>query len=278
MKISTLKTILILLLSGVALPASAQVDIKVYQPAQGAYVSLDTLTLTIDTNDNSGTGATTKTIFFNIYNLSATHAEAFYLDAEWLCSNSSAFYQFCQEYPPDFTTGTCHMFHREGTSVYDDYNYTVPADTCSYNYLKCHFFIYDYSVEKEHEKVCRFRVRRRNTNEILDSMCLVIRRGHLPCNQSQPSDTTTSIPSVSIDQVADIYPIPARSSFTIAARKGQPIRYALYAPDGRTLLDRSIENGKQADIRVADLPNGIYYLKLVDNRRQSFFRKIVVAH
>lgn len=268
------KILLFALLFSTALPALAHVDIRVLE--QGVYVSLDTFILTIDTNDNSGTGANSKIVFFNVYNLSATDAEDFYVEAEWLCSNSSTSYQFCQSYPPDYTSGTCHTIHSEGTRVYDGYDYSIPPDTCNYNYLECHFFIYDYSVEKEHEKVCRFNIKRRNTHELLDSMYLIIRRGNLPCYQSQPVTGMNSV--LQQDDVADIYPNPACSNFTIAAKQGQLISYSLYAPDGKIISDKHTENRKSFNINVGDLANGIYYVKLMDTNGRSFYKKIVVNH
>jgi hypothetical protein len=268
MKLHVKKILITALLFGATLSAFAQVDIKAFQ--QNGFVSVDTLYVTIDASDNSGTGGTSKIVYFNIYNLSVTHAESFYLEAEWLCSNSSAFYQFCQEYPPDYNSGTCHTFHRDGQRVYADYNYSIAPDTCSYNYLRCHFFIFDYSVEQEHEKICRFLVKRRNTNEVLDSMYLVIRRGNLPCSGA------TSLHTPSVDDVAEIYPNPARNSFTIATKQDQLMGYSLYSPDGKILLDKNVEHAKMVNINVKDLSNGIYYLKLTDRNRKSFYKKIVV--
>lgn len=272
MKLPLQKMVMLILLLSTSLPAFSQIDIRIDQ--QGTYVSQDTMLLTIGANDNSGTGGGNKIVYFNIYNLSHTRAEAFYVEAEWLCSNSSAFYQFCQEYPPTYNSGTCHTFHRAGLRVYDDYNYLIPADTCNYNYLRCHFFIYDYSVEEEHEKVCRFLVKRRNTHEVLDSMYLVIRRGNLPCYMDQPDPTGIHTPSV--DDIADIYPNPARNFFTIAVKQDQLTSCSLYAPDGKLVIDKRIENSERFDLNVGDLSNGIYYLRLTDKKGQSFYKKIVV--
>ena len=271
MKSNLKKVFLLVLLSGIALPAFAQVDIRVFQ--HSTYVSMDTLTLTIDVHDNSGTGAGNQIIYFNVYNLSPTQAETFYLEAEWLCSNSSAFYQFCQEYPPTYTSGTCHTFHKEGMTMYDGYDLLIPPDTCSYNYLRCHFFIYDYSVEPEHEKICRFRIKRRNTHEVLDSMYLIIRRGNLPC-----SANPTGILTLPADDVAEVYPNPARNLLTIAAKQDQLTGCSLYSLDGRIIWDRHIDQGKSSNINVGDLSNGIYYLKLTDSKGGSFYKKIVVDH
>lgn len=274
MKLSLLKVVTLFLLSGISLPAFSQVDIRVYQAGQGGYVSLDTLTLTIDPNDNTGIGATKKLVYFNIYNLSHTQPEAFYMEAEWLCSNSSAFYQFCQEYPSDYSTGTCHTFHRDGVRVYDDYNYTIPPDTCSYNYLRCHFFIYDYSVEQQHEKICRFYIKRRNTHELLDSMYLIIRRGNLPCSGGGP----TAINAATAEDAVSIYPNPARNSFTIAAMQDQWAGYSLYSPDGKRIVDQKIESVKNVNIPVGNLSNGVYYLRLTDKKGQSLYKKVTVDH
>lgn len=270
------KIILTILLFSIALTAFSQIDIRVMH--QGAYVPLDTVHVSIDVNDNSGTGIGEKDVFFRIYNTSPTDAEAFYLEAEWICSNSSAFYQYCQQYPPDYASGTCDPFHREGIRVYDNYNYSIFPDTCNYNYLMCYFKIYDYSVEKEHEKVCRFTVKRRNTHELLDSMYLIISRGDLPCYERQPVDTGSTGINTLIDEVVEIYPNPARNFFTITAKQDQLVGYTLYTPDGRMLSDKNIEHQKRININVADLSNGIYYLKLTDSRRKSFYKKIVVDH
>ncbi|WP_118974773.1 T9SS type A sorting domain-containing protein [Taibaiella koreensis] len=268
------KVILTLLL-GSALPAFAQVDIKAYQ--QGNFVSIDTMRVIVDANDNSGVGSTSITAFFNIYNLSATHGEAFYLEAEWLCSNSSAFYQFCQQYPSDYTTGTCHTFHREGKRVYDDYNYTIPPSTYSYNYLQCHFFILDYSIEQEHEKVCRFLVKRRNTHEVLDSMYLIIRRGNLPCNLSQP-EQPTGIHTLPADGLAAIYPNPASSMLTITVQQDQLTGCSLYTSDGKVVWDKQVTHEKELNLNVGSVSNGIYYLRLTDKQGRSFYKKVAVAH
>lgn len=268
------RILLLVWLFGASLPAFSQVDIRVLR--QAAYVSLDTFVLTIDTADNSGTGANRKVVYFNIYNLSPAHAESFYMEAEWLCSNSSAYYQFCQEYPPDYTTGTCHVFHREGRAVYDDYDYSIPADTCGYNYLRCHFFIYDYSVEREHEKIAKLSVKRRNTHEALDSMYFIVRRGDLPCHADTGGGT--ALQTLSVDDDIAVYPNPASHSFTIAAKTGTWMGYALYAPDGRKLQDKPAGHNKSLDVPVETLPNGVYYLKLVDGKGASFYKKIVVEH
>jgi hypothetical protein len=188
-------------------------------------------------------------------------------------------YQFCQEYPPTYNTGTCHTFHRDGLREYDGYDYLVPPDTSSSNYLKCYFKFHDYRVEKEHEKVCKFSIIRRNTLEVLDSMYLIIRRGDLPCNINQP-DTggATGINTLSADDVAQIYPNPASNFFTITAIQDQLTACSLYAPDGRMILDKNIENKKSFTIDAGDLSNGIYYLKFTDRKRKSFYKKIVVDH
>jgi hypothetical protein len=55
------------LLFNIPLSAFAQVDIKAFQ--QCGFVSVDTLNVTIDASDNSGTGGTGKIFYFNIYNL-----------------------------------------------------------------------------------------------------------------------------------------------------------------------------------------------------------------
>ncbi len=265
-----LKTIAIaVLLFTATLPAVAQVDIRVLQ--QGTYVSLDTVKLIIDANDASGTGAGSKVVFFNIYNLSPAHTEAFYVEAEWLCSNSSAHYQFCQEYPPDYNSGTCHTYHRDGKRTYADYDYQIPPDTCTYNYLKCYLKIYNYSIEKEHEKICRFKVIRRNTNEVLDVMYLVIRRGNLPCG-------ATGISAAPADEIAEIYPNPAHNLFSITAKQDQLTGCTLYAPDGKMIWDRNIGQQARTDLSVSDLPNGIYYLKLRGRKGEIFYRKIAVRH
>lgn len=62
MKSSIQKITLLALLCSTSVTAFSQIDIRVMQ--QGTYVSLDTLNLIIDVNDNTGTGAGNKTIFF----------------------------------------------------------------------------------------------------------------------------------------------------------------------------------------------------------------------
>lgn len=269
MKYSLQNVLLFALLFCASIRAFSQAEIKVYD--QSSYVSKDTVLLTIDPNDNSGTGATYKLIYFNIYNLSPNQAEAFDLEAEWLCSNSSVFYQFCQKFPPDYTSGVCNMFHKEGLRYYDNY-YIIPADTCSYNYLQCHFFIYDYSIESEYEKICKFSLKRKNTHEVLDVMYLIIRRGNLPCS------TPTSIPASQPADFANIYPNPARDFISIVTQESQIAGYTLYTPDGRMVLSQPAAPGKRIDINVGALANGIYYLKLTDRENRPFFKKIVIDH
>lgn len=269
MKCRLQKVLLFALLFCASLRAFSQVDIKVYD--QSSYVSKDTVLLTIDPNDNSGTGATNKLIFFNIYNLSPNQAESIYLEAEWLCSNSSVYYQFCQKFPPDYLSGNCNMFHKDGLRTYDDGN-IIPADTCSYNYLQCHFFIYDYSVEAEYEKICKFSIRRTNTHEVLDVMYLIIRRGNRPCS------TPTGIPATQSEDFANIYPNPARDVISIVAKDRQIAGYTLYTPEGRMVLNQATAPEKRIDINVGALANGIYYLKLTDRENRAFYKKIVVDH
>lgn len=270
MKCMLQKVWALVLLCCAYVPAHSQVDIKVFE--NSSYVSKDTLLLTIDPNDNSGTGATGKTIYFNIYNLSPSQSVEFNVEAEWLCSNSSVHYQYCQQFPSDYTTGVCHPYHHDGIRTYDNY-YPVPPDTCSYNYLRCHLYIYDYSVEPEYEKICRFTVKRKQTNEILDVMYLIIRRGDLPC--SGPN----SIRSAKAEDMAEIYPNPAWNVINIETKQGQIAGYALYTPDGRMVLNRQvISPEKRIHIDIRALANGVYYLKLTDRENKAFYKKIVVDH
>lgn len=269
--------VLLTLLACMALPAFSQVELKVMQ--QGVYVSLDTLNITIDENDNTGTNDGVKVVYMNIYNLSTTHSEAFYLEAEWICSNSSVKYQFCQEYPPDYLSGTCETFHSAGVRAYDDYNYSIPPDTCSYNYLQCYLKIYNYSVEAAHQKICRFTVKRKITHEVLDVMYLNVRRGNMPCGNSLiDTNGTTGITTLSLDDVAEIYPNPARSFVTIAAKQGGLTGCSLYSPVGKLVFDRKIAHGQRLDVPTGGLSNGVYYLKLIDNSGKAFYKKIVVDH
>jgi hypothetical protein len=254
-----------------SLPSMAQIDIRVYE--HQAWTSPDTIMLIIDPNDNSGTGGGEKTIFFNVYNTSHTQSEAFFLEAEWLCSNSSAFYQFCQQYPPDYNSGTCHTFHREGQRSYADYNYSIPPDTCGYNYLQCYFKVFDYSIEPEHEKVCRFRIIRKNTLEVLDSVYLIIRRGNLPCNGAP-----TDIRIAAADEVANIYPNPARNTLTITAGQEEWTSCALYSIDGKQVWNANPRNKKTAEVNVANLSSGVYYVKVTDRKGKAFYKKILVDH
>ena len=265
---STLTGIVLLLCASFA--AFSQVDIRVYD--QGNYVSKDTMLIAIDANDNTGTGATNKIVYFNIYNLSPTNAEAFYLESDMPCSNSSTFYQFCQEYPPAYNTGTCHTFHRDGLRIYDDYDYLIAPDTCNYNYLRCHFFIYDYSVEQQHEKIYQFFVKRKNTHEVLDSMYMIIRRGNKPCATSQP----VGIHTLSVDDVADIYPNPVRNYLTVAAKADQLTHCSLLSADGKMVFDTPVKDKENLSINTGKLSAGIYYLKVTDRKGASFFKKIVV--
>lgn len=254
------------------IPAMAQIDIRVYD--HQTWTSPDTILLTIDPNDNSGTGAGEKTIYFNVYNTSHTQSEAFYLEAEWLCSNSSAFYQFCQQYPPDYNSGTCHTFHRDGQRSYADYNYSIPPDTCGYNYLQCYFKVFDYSIEPEHEKVCRFRIIRRNTEEVLDSVYLIIRRGNLPCSGA-PTDIRTA---TSAEEAVNIYPNPACNTFTITAGQEAWTSYALYSIDGKRVWNANPGNKKKVEVNVANLSNGVYYVKVTNRDGKAFYKKILVDH
>lgn len=269
MNYSLRKVLLLALLFCASVRASSQIDIKVYD--QSSYVSMDTVFLTIDPNDNSGTGATNKLIYFNIYNLSPNLAESIYQEAEWLCSNSSVFYQFCLKSPPDYQSGICNTFHKNGFRTYGDRR-TILPDTCTYNYLQCHFFIYDYSVEAEYEKICKFTVKRTNTHEVLDVMYLIIRRGNRPCS------TPTSIPATQSEDFANIYPNPARDFISIVSKESRIAGYSLYTPEGRMVLNQSTAPEKRIDINVGALANGIYYLKLTDRDNRAFYKKIVVDH
>lgn len=276
MKLLFKKILIVASLLSASASAFAQVDIKVVQ--QGNFVSLDTLHLTIDPNDTTGRNGVGQYTYFRVYNLSATNSAAFYLKAEWLCSNSSAFYQFCQEYPPDYMSGNCHTYHKEGERDYDQYNYLIPPDTCDYNYLKCYFKIYDYSVEQEHEKVCRFSIIKKNTGEVLDVMYMIISRGNLPCNVSQPVDTgnTTGIALSSVDNMAEIYPNPAHDFIMITAKQNNLSSWSLHSLDGRRVLHGAKENSDMFSINVGGVSKGVYYLRLTDTKNAAYYKKIVI--
>ena len=276
MKLLLKKILIATSLLSVSASAFAQVDIKVVQ--QGNFVSMDTLLLNIAPNDTTGKNGFGQYTYFRVYNLSPTNSVAFYMKAEWLCSNSSAFYQFCQEYPPDYLSGTCHTYHKEGERDYDQYNYLVPPDTCDYNYLKCYFKIYDYSVEEEHEKVCRFSVIKRGTEEVLDVMYMIIRRGNLPCTTSQPVDTgnTTGITSSAVDYIANVYPNPAQDFLTVAAKQNNLSNWSLHSLDGRMVLSGAVERKDRFSINIRSLSKGVYYLRLTDTKNAAYYKKIVI--
>lgn len=275
MKLFPRQKLFMALLSAVPFSASAQVDMRILQ--QGSYASIDTLRITIDPDDYSGTGNVYKAVFFRVYNLSQTVQEAFYLKAEWLCSNSSAFYQLCQEYPPQYNTGTCQTYHREGVREYSDYQYTIPPDTCSYNYLNGYMKIYDFSIEPEHEKVCRFSVIRRSSGEVLDQMYMIIKRGNLPCDGSAPDTTqSTSITAITANDRLSVYPNPASDVVNVVSQGEALARYALHASDGSLQgQGRLAAHGPQS-IDLSHLRGGIYYLTLYDKNRRSYYRKIIV--
>lgn len=271
------KVLLMALLCTMSVAASAQIDIQVWKHDQYSnfgFLSMDTAIAEIDYQDTVSFGDAVITL--KILNKSVIAAEDFYVEAEWLCSNSSAFYQFCQQYPPYYTSGTCFPFHTEGTRDYDDYHYSIPPDTCSYNYLLCEFKLHRYNVEVQHEKICKFTVRRRYTHEVLDTLYLIIRKGNLPCYKSQPG-SSTGIANPSADFAVTTYPNPASNLLTIDAGQDRLKGYTLYAADGKRIMDQTVDKQK-VQVYVADLSNGIYYLKLTGSNGTSSYKKIVVAH
>jgi len=244
---------------------------------QGSYASIDTLRITVDPNDFSGTGSVYKAVFYRVYNQSQTASEAFYLRAEWLCSNSSAFYQLCQEYPPEYNTGTCQTYHREGVREYSDYNYSIPPDTCSYNYLNRYMKIYDFSVEQEHEKICRFSVIHRSSGAVMDQLYMIIKRGDLPCDGSTPDTTqSTAIKALTAINAVSVYPNPAVDRVTIAAKDIVLTGYAVYAADGSLQGQGKIAQQGPQTVDLSGLADGMYYLKLSDKNKRPFYRKVII--
>lgn len=256
----------------------SQVEIKV-SDANRNYVSMDTLVVTIDSNSQNFPYL--KTMKCNLYNYT-TNTVYFDLEFDWVCSNSDLSVQICEHF--DATKGLCHLFHQEGKVLYNNHSLrkVSPDINNNDNFMAFDIGIRYYAVEDKYEKYGKISVLKSNTNIVLDSLYLVIRRGTLPCHISQPADTSPDTTGTHINTLSagnfNIYPNPASDHITIRSENNELQSYFLYAIDGSIIKSGKAEDLTDATLNVSDVPGGMYFLKIIDRKHYAYVRKIVVSH
>lgn len=257
----------------------AQVEIKVRDTNRN-YVAVDTLVITIDSNFQRF--PTFQNVKYNLYNYSTTDTVYFDFEFDWFCSNSNLSAQICEHFYDN--RGVCHIFHQEGKVLYDKHNRrkVYPDANNNDNFMAFDINIRYFDIEYKYEKYGKITVFKTNTNIVLDSLYLVVRRGTLPCNIPQRLDTSSdttgmSVHNIKIDDI-DIYPNPAHDYISIRSDSKGLQSYFLYAINGSIIKSGNVADLADNKLKISDVSDGMYFLKITDRKKNAYIRKLVIQH
>jgi len=88
-------------------------------------------------------------------------------------------------------------------------------------------------------------------------------------------DYATDIPMKPIKDRIEIFPNPVRDQLTISNNGAEPVLYQLTNLHGQTLLKGNIAGNNTLQIKLADLPKGLYFIRVFDRNNEVFTRKII---
>jgi hypothetical protein len=80
------------------------------------------------------------------------------------------------------------------------------------------------------------------------------------------------------ESAIDIYPVPANQSINILSEEAEISSIEIYDLSGKMALYKNTVNGNFIELNLADLPNGIYFLRANLANADVVSRKMMVAH
>lgn len=88
-------------------------------------------------------------------------------------------------------------------------------------------------------------------------------------------DYSTDIPMQPIKDRVEIFPNPVRDQLTISNKGPELVFYQLTNFHGQILLKGNIAGNNTLQIKLADLPEGLYFIRVFNRSNEVFTRKIV---
>jgi hypothetical protein len=82
------------------------------------------------------------------------------------------------------------------------------------------------------------------------------------------------------DKVLSLWPLPANDVLHMNYTNDDNHRLStitLYDMNGRLAMNKDVENTRDAELTISNLPSGIYTLKLT-NDKETFVKKIIIKH
>lgn len=97
---------------------------------------------------------------------------------------------------------------------------------------------------------------------------------HPDLGYQESGNITTAIKPEKTKEEAQLYPNPVKEFLNIDIKNAKPFEVAVYALDGKLMMQKNYQNQAQVKLDVSDLKRGLYVLELKSN--QQVIRKKVV--